>query len=190
MTGVGVEICAGAPAMEVPKRVTITRQMLPEREPSGTPATFSYEAINYKPRLEISQGDKEAFDMSTPEKGLRTYMTANWEGNATNILKVFAPADREKLQKLVSEKEILEKNTMIFKNINTVIVVQQVFYGNYRILMGLNVTATGSRRIQHYVFKYTADGWCLTNDLGEDRFFPKLVEVMKPDPASIKVETK
>ncbi len=179
-----------AAAAEPPKRVTITRHLLPERDPTGTPAVFSYEAINYKPRLEIALGNKEAWDTSTPEKSLVSYLSANWEGDAAKILKIFAPNDREKLQKLVSEKEILEKNTMLFKNITTVIVVQQIFYGNYRILMGLNVTVTGSRRMVHYVLKYTVDGWCMTNDLGEDKIFPKMVEVMKPDPSSIKVEPK
>lgn len=168
-------------AADGPKRVTVTKQFFPPGEKSGTPWSLAYDVIIYKNPIEIVPGSAGAWDGSTPEAALKSFLHANWDSRAEQILQGFMPGEREKVQKLVSDPELLAKNARMFKNITRCSIVQQVFYGNTRILIVLQETVAGNRRVMDYALSQAADGWHITNLLSEDRMFAQLIEVVRPE---------
>lgn len=162
------------------ERKTITKKLLPESDPSGTPVILTYESIIFDPAKEITEIDEKKWDKSSPESSYRGIYTANKRGNAEWIIRGFVPLERERIRNMVTNKELLDKNTMVHSSISKEYLVQEIFYGNYIILMVFHVNKNGDQWPMDYTFKETKEGWLLTNKLSQDLFFSKVIELTRP----------
>lgn len=156
----------------------MTVELRPKQEANGASVTLAYETVRYDPALRIAPVELANWDRSTSEASLRGFFTANKLGQAEWLLSAMAPEERERRRALVTNKEVLDRNTLAYSTVANGYLVEKLLYGSYEILRVVNVTRDGKRWTQEFTYKRTPEGWLFTNELAEDPFVTAVLPIL------------
>lgn len=165
-----------------PPRQTLTKALRPFGSATGAAVTLTYDAAVYGPSESVATTGAPVWDTRTAEAAFRAIFLANKQADTNLIVRGFVPAERERIASMVSQKEMLDKNTTIYGRIARVVLRQKTFYGDYVILTTTQEDARGNQWPASYAFKRTDEGWCLTNELASDPVYSQLIEIIAPKP--------
>ena len=124
----------------------------------------------YNQPIELKLITKDAVNFSSPVDTLESMYSSNKIGDAQWIMKGFTEEDKEGMKNLVSDPQILKKNTDFFALMKQANILGVVEYGQYKIYLIEQVFDRGSYMVPVALINVSGQ-WLRTNVLKADKTF-------------------
>ena len=131
--------------------------------------------------VDLPKEEKEVYEF------LRKVRLANISGNIKELLAVWDEHERESIEKVASEKGLLEKNKSTYLAMTSMRIKTVIDYGNYYIALVDQSIPSGSFVMKYPIVKRD-DGLYLSNGLNGDPFFDFIVDQIVQEKILLKEE--
>lgn len=148
----------------------------PSPEPAGNKLTLSFRGKLYPRHERKSFADLENSGASLlpEERFVMKVVTANKDANVSDIMALWTPQEQPDIKSKVSDKTLLEKNTALFRNIQSSKFLGLQRYGRYTLVYVEHDLRGVGPYVKLYPLLVSGSRVYLTNQLRGDFFYEKM----------------
>jgi hypothetical protein len=145
--------------------------LYPEGDNPVNPVTLRFNGRLYVDSWWFDEVAKGSFSAADDEKFVMKVYDANKNGTPQDILKLWAPSERESMKPDILDKNLFSLNRGYFNNIQYSAFMAKIQYGSYTIFLIQHTGLQIGNDINEYIIKKINNDYYQTNALQSDPVF-------------------
>jgi hypothetical protein len=138
---------------------------------SGDVVEISVPGKLLQPPLVVTPVLRNQADWSTPERAIASIISANSAGDATWMIESFAPAERERARRQLSDPMFFKQTRDYYRHLGTVRITGEAEVRGFMVMLLLGQDEDGDATSLITTLAKTPEGWRQTNALAADDEF-------------------